>query len=110
KTRIIAHQQQMVRVDHETSKPVSTRIRNRLLREIEKRLDSVDGIIIGDYGKGVIAQELLDKVKSLSAARDLWLSLDPKPTNSLNLQGLSLITPNRKEAFELAGISDDNRH
>ena len=39
----------------------------------------------------------------------VWLSLDPKPVHHLNLNGLSLITPNRKEAFELEGVSDGRR-
>ena len=41
--------------------------------------------------------------------RGVWLSMDPKPVHHLNLAALSLITPNRKEAFELAGISDGMR-
>jgi D-beta-D-heptose 7-phosphate kinase/D-beta-D-heptose 1-phosphate adenosyltransferase len=43
-------------------------------------------------------------------AHGVWLSLDPKPVHHLDLRGLSLITPNRKEAFELADIEDETRH
>src|SRR5438874_984745 len=66
----------------------------------------IDAVIVGDYGKGVVTQALLDELKKLCRARGIWLSLDPKPVHQLNLTGLSLITPNRKEAFELAGESD----
>ena len=63
-------------------------------------------IVIGDYGKGVVTQDYLDELKVLGKRHGVWLSLDPKPVHSLDLRGLSLITPNRKEAFELAGIGD----
>jgi len=49
---------------------------------------------------------LLDQIKRLSRARGIWVSLDPKPVHRLDLSNLSLITPNRKEAFELAGVND----
>jgi D-beta-D-heptose 7-phosphate kinase/D-beta-D-heptose 1-phosphate adenosyltransferase len=52
---------------------------------------------------------LLDEIKAECRARGVWLSLDPKPVHHLNLSGLSLITPNRKEAFELAGVQDGSR-
>jgi D-beta-D-heptose 7-phosphate kinase/D-beta-D-heptose 1-phosphate adenosyltransferase len=56
-----------------------------------------------------VTQELLDEVKGLCRTRGIWLSLDPKPVHHLYLAGLSLITPNRNEAFELAGIADGTR-
>jgi rfaE bifunctional protein kinase chain/domain len=52
---------------------------------------------------------LLDEIKALCHARGIWLSVDPKPVHRLNLNGLSLITPNRKEAFELAGLPEGPR-
>lgn len=110
KTRIIAHQQQVVRVDRETRGDLHPRQTTRLLNLIRKHLDTADAVIVGDYGKGVVTQSLLDQLRNLCRERALWLSLDPKPIHSLNLQGLSLITPNRREAFELAGLSDETRH
>jgi D-beta-D-heptose 7-phosphate kinase/D-beta-D-heptose 1-phosphate adenosyltransferase len=109
KTRIIAHQQQLVRVDREDASPLDPRTARRLLTAIEPRLSECDAMIIGDYGKGVLSQGFLDELKSLCRLRGIWLSLDPKPVNKLNLTGLSLITPNRKEAFELAGVQDSLR-
>ncbi|MHB9009005.1 MAG: bifunctional heptose 7-phosphate kinase/heptose 1-phosphate adenyltransferase, partial [Limisphaerales bacterium] len=73
------------------------------------RLPGADAVIVGDYGKGVVSQELLDGLKQRCRARGVWLSVDPKPVHQLDLSGLSLITPNRKEAFELAGVDDGNR-
>ena len=109
KTRIVAHQQQVVRVDRETRSDLDNKTTRRLLQKIEAELAKTDAIIVGDYGKGVVTQALLDGLKELCRASGVWLSLDPKPTHRLDLKGLSLITPNRKEAFELAGISDNTR-
>ena len=110
KTRIVAHQQQVVRVDRETRGDISGPMLKRLLRQLEKTLDGADALILGDYAKGVITQPLLDAVSKLCRERGIWLSLDPKPLHSLDLSGVSLLTPNRKEAFELASITDDGRH
>ena len=109
KTRIVAHQQQVVRVDRETKKELSPDDARRLLRALEKAIPGADAVIVGDYGKGVVTQSLLEGVKTLCRERGVWLSLDPKPVHHLNLAALSLITPNRKEAFELAALKDDTR-
>jgi D-beta-D-heptose 7-phosphate kinase/D-beta-D-heptose 1-phosphate adenosyltransferase len=73
-------------------------------------IPSAAALIVGDYGKGVVTQPLLDEIKRMCRSHGVWLSLDPKPVHHLNLSGLSLITPNRKEAFELAGLTDEPRH
>ena len=109
KTRIIAHQQQVVRVDREATTDLEARSTRRLLDVIEQELPTCVAVIVGDYGKGVVTQPLLDRVKFLCRARGIWLSLDPKPVHHLDLAGLSLITPNRKEAFELAGLHDSGQ-
>lgn len=106
KTRIIAHQQQVVRVDREAHEDVGPDLTRKLLAPLESESQLYSAVILGDYGKGVITQMLLDEVKRCCRSRGIWLSLDPKPVHRLNLAGLSLITPNRKEAFELAGVSD----
>lgn len=109
KTRIVAHQQQLVRVDRECRTGLDPALERRLLAAIEERIDAAAAVIVGDYGKGVVTQGLLEGVKALCHSRGVWLSLDPKPVHQLNLAALSLITPNRKEAFELAAIEDGAR-
>ena len=110
KTRIVAHQQQVVRVDRESKTPLDNATTAQLLEAIEHRLKGADAVIVGDYGKGVVTQNLLDALKELCRKRGVWLSFDPKPVHHLNLPDLSLITPNRKEAFELSDLPDDTRH
>jgi D-beta-D-heptose 7-phosphate kinase/D-beta-D-heptose 1-phosphate adenosyltransferase len=110
KTRIVAHQQQVVRVDRETRGSLDARTTAALLARFRQKIGRANAVIVGDYGKGVVTQPLLDAIKSICRERGVWLSLDPKPVHHLNLHGLSLITPNRKEAFELANVADDTRH
>jgi D-beta-D-heptose 7-phosphate kinase/D-beta-D-heptose 1-phosphate adenosyltransferase len=109
KTRIVAHKQQLVRIDRETRDGLDAKATGRLLAQLKSKLPQADAIIVGDYGKGVVTQPLLNEIKSLCRARGVWLSLDPKPVHHLNLSGLSLITPNRKETFELANLPDETR-
>jgi D-beta-D-heptose 7-phosphate kinase/D-beta-D-heptose 1-phosphate adenosyltransferase len=109
KTRIVAGQQQVVRVDRETRGNLDTRSEQRLLASLIPRLSGAQAVIVGDYGKGVVTQSLLDELKRLCRQRGIWLSFDPKPIHHLDLSGLSLITPNRKEAFELSGLPDETR-
>lgn len=109
KTRIIAHQQQIVRVDRETRGPVEPAMTRRFLAAIDRGLARTDAVVVGDYAKGVVTQELLDGLKRRCRERGVWLSVDPKPSHRLDLTGCSLITPNRKEAFELAGMEDGTR-
>jgi rfaE bifunctional protein kinase chain/domain len=110
KTRIVAHQQQVVRIDRETRGALDSQTTTKLLAALKAGLTGADAVIVGDYGKGVVTQLLLNELKSLCRERGIWLSLDPKPVHHLNLNGISLITPNRKEAFELADLPDETKN
>jgi len=110
KTRIVAHKQQVVRIDRESRDGLDGALMKRLLRALTRRLTKADAVIVCDYGKGVVSQPLINEIHGLCHRRGVWLSLDPKPVHHLNLTGFSLITPNRKETFELANLSDETRH
>jgi D-glycero-beta-D-manno-heptose-7-phosphate kinase len=109
KTRIVAHKQQVVRIDRETRDGLDAKLAGQLLRALKARLKNAAAVIVGDYGKGVVTQPLLNEIKMLCRASGVWLSFDPKPVHHLNLSGLSLITPNRKETFELANLPDETK-
>jgi rfaE bifunctional protein kinase chain/domain len=110
KTRVVAHKQQIVRIDRETRDGLDGKLSAELLDAVKSNLKSADAVIVGDYGKGVVTQPLLNQIKSLCRERGVWLSFDPKPVHHLNLSNLSLITPNRKEAFELANLPDETKN
>jgi len=109
KTRIVAHRQQVVRVDKESRAELGSDVTRRLLSALEKCLKDADAVVIGDYAKGVVTQPLIEGTRQLCRARGIWLSVDPKPAHHLDLAGVSLLTPNRKEAFELAGMADGSQ-
>lgn len=109
KTRVVAHTQQVVRIDREKRDELSPATEQTLLHSILRELPGAGALIIGDYGKGVVTQSLLNSLREPCRRHGVWLSLDPKPVHQLNLEGFSLITPNRKEAFELAGMRDEFR-
>lgn len=109
KTRIVAQTQQVVRIDRESRHDLSEALTQRLITNLKKQIARADAIIVGDYGKGVVTQNLLNALKPLCRAHGLWLSLDPKPIHQLQLNDLSLLTPNRREAFELANLTDATR-
>lgn len=110
KTRIVAGHQQVTRLDRETRGSLRSGDVQRLLQKIDRHLPSADAVIVGDYGKGVVTQELLDGLRQRCHTLGKWISLDPKPVHHLDIHGLSLITPNRKEAFELAEHTDTTRN
>jgi len=110
KTRIVAQKQQVVRIDRESRDGLNHSLAGRLTLVVQGMIRQTAAVIVGDYGKGVVTQPLLEELKRICRARGVWLSVDPKPVHRLDLCGLSLITPNRKEAFELAGLNDETRH
>ena len=110
KTRVVAHQQQVVRIDRETKLIEDLRVTKRLLNAVEKDINGADAIIVADYNKGVVTRELIEGLHTLCRPRGIWLSLDPKPSHQIEVSGFSLITPNRSELFELAGLTDEGRH
>ena len=110
KSRVVAHKQQLLRIDRETCEPLEPELTTRLLSVIRRAPADTAAVIVGDYGKGVVTQELLDAIKTYCRGRGIWVSVDPKPVHHLNLQGLSMLTPNRKEAFELADIPDETKN
>lgn len=104
KTRILASNQQMLRIDRETRQPLSEEIAARLLAEILRRLPQVDVVFLSDYGKGVLTDSLLQAVIAAGRQRNIPVVVDPKGHDYRRYSGASLLTPNRSEASQAAGI------
>jgi D-glycero-beta-D-manno-heptose-7-phosphate kinase len=103
KTRVIAHQQQVVRVDKEKSDPLSTEVLDRLIRGIERNAAGLGGIIVSDYDKGVVSLRLMAALKKIAKQRGIPLAVDPKPQHLDWYRGVTLITPNHLEAEAAVG-------
>ena len=103
KTRIIARQQQVVRVDRERKlRPTQAQF-DRAVAAIEGMLPHLDAVIIEDYGKGLIQQSFADEISTRVRAAGKLLAIDPNPGNPLRWHGASVMKPNRSEAFAAAG-------
>ncbi len=111
KTRIIAaspRHQQIVRLDRESRQPASAATHKKLREFVSADLGRYDGIIISDYGKGVIHEELLDVVGERVAQSKIICVIDPKKENYRYYRFPTLITPNKSEASEAAMIPSDD--
>ena len=106
KTRIIARQQHVVRVDRETIEKLSAEELKEVCQKVDAMLPDLDGLIIEDYGKGFVTQAFVDQVLGLAKAAGKLVTVDPSPRNPLSWRGASLVKPNRLEAFAAAGIQD----
>jgi D-glycero-beta-D-manno-heptose-7-phosphate kinase len=107
KTRIIAQNQQIVRVDREHTEALSKAVVGTLLEKLREHVQSHDIIVVSDYGKGVVTRALMDALQTLtgqSGARPRIL-VDPKPCNYDLYTGVDILTPNAKEAAEGAGLT-----
>ena len=102
KTRIIAHQQQVVRVDHESDRPVGNETAARLAKIAKETIPGVDGVVLSDYGKGIVTEELIRTVV-MSSVGGQFVAVDPKVKHFSNYRGVSLVTPNLSEAGLAAG-------
>jgi rfaE bifunctional protein kinase chain/domain len=96
KTRIIAVSQQLLRIDREDRSKLSTEIEDKIINEIKNIKDKINVFIVSDYGKGVITQRIMDFIKSLNKP----IFVDPKPSNYQLYKHTTILTPNKKEAYE----------
>jgi D-beta-D-heptose 7-phosphate kinase/D-beta-D-heptose 1-phosphate adenosyltransferase len=103
KTRIIAHNQQIVRADREDRRDLDADIEEQVYRRILDVIDSAQALVISDYGKGVVTLPLLERVIALCLQKGVFVAVDPKETRFLHYKKVSVITPNHHEAGFAAG-------
>ena len=106
KMRIIAHNQQLLRVDYEDKEYINEDDEKLIIEYVEKMIDKIDVIVVSDYAKGLITKSLVEKL--VSVAKDKKIIVDPKPKHFEYYKGASLITPNHKEACEMLSLDVKN--
>jgi D-beta-D-heptose 7-phosphate kinase/D-beta-D-heptose 1-phosphate adenosyltransferase len=104
KTRIIARNQQIVRVDREDRSPLAPERENQALGFLENVIPEVDAVIVADYGKGFVTQHFADRISEISRRAGCMLAVDPHPYTSIRWRGVTAAKPNRLEAFLAAGL------
>ena len=105
KIRVIVGSQQITRIDKENAEEISSPVKKKLTDFLSRHIKNTDAVIISDYAKGIITKDLVQKIILYSKRYKKPLVCDPKPRNALFFKGVTLITPNQKEAFAIAGIN-----
>src|SRR5258708_17966936 len=108
KTRIIAHNQQLLRIDEEDTTPIDPELAEELLGRIEARLPAVTARILPDYAKGVLNAAFLSEISGPARGVGVPVLVDPKGSDFSRYNGASLLTPNRAEALLSAGFHTDH--
>lgn len=100
KTRVLAGHQQVVRFDRENRSPFSHGLVDKILASVRERLSGSKGVVLSDYGKGLVNARLLKSVLGWAHRQGKLVTVDPKIEHFLSYRGVDCITPNLKEATE----------
>jgi len=106
KVRIIGKSQQLLRVDYENKNHLHSDIEKSIINFVEEIVKEVDIIIISDYAKGVITEEIASLIKAIAKKENKPIIVDPKPEHKELYFGVTLVTPNNAEAGEMASVKD----
>lgn len=105
KTRVLAQGQQLIRLDREVIRPLSDKDARRVRSLIRRVLNEVDGVVISDYGKGLLSREILREIIDGCRRKKIKVTGDPKGTSFEKYRGITALTPNLKEAQTASGIA-----
>ena len=108
KIRVIGQHQQLLRIDYEKTDYIDNE-KNSILFKNLKNLKDISAIVISDYAKGTITQNLVEQIKQYAKQNNILLIIDPKPLHKPFYEGAFLITPNKKEAQKMSGIFIEKR-
>jgi rfaE bifunctional protein kinase chain/domain len=104
KTRIIANNQHVVRIDKESKSNISSKIEEKLIVQLANLMDSLDGIILQDYNKGVLTPSLINKIISIANNKNILVTVDPKFDNFFDYKNVTVFKPNKKETEAVLGM------
>ena len=99
KTRIVAHNQQVVRADWETTVALSAAETKRVVAEVQKRAAAVDAVVLSDYAKGLFSREVVEAALGAPA-----IVADPKPANIDIFAGVTCVAPNSSETAQITSM------
>jgi len=104
KTRVIANDQHVVRIDREDKNEISAQVQKKLTDALNNIIPVVDGIIIEDYNKGVLTKTIIKETIALGTAHKKIITVDPKFHNFFEYTGVTVMKPNRNEIEEVLGV------
>lgn len=104
KRRIVASNQQIVRIDYEKTVPLSSEIEDLCFNKISPHLEKIEIIAVSDYGKGFVTPLLFKKLQKLASERAIPLIVDPKGSDFSKYRKCTLLKPNQMEAYQAAHL------
>jgi rfaE bifunctional protein kinase chain/domain len=104
KTRIVAHNQQVVRADREVTDEIADELESALLAGLRERLPSCRAVIVSDYQKGVVTPRVVKQVVAAARRRRIPVLVDPKVRHFPRYRGATVVTPNQAEAEQATGL------
>lgn len=104
KTRVIANNQHVVRIDKESTNPIDSKIEKKIINILKKNIKNIDAIILEDYNKGVLTNKLIEEVITLANESKKIITVDPKFNNFFAYKNVTVFKPNRKETEDVLGI------
>lgn len=108
KTRVIAHNQQIVRFDVERQSEIKGPIQRRIIRYVESRMREISCLVVSDYAKGVVTASLMAELVRLATLRRIPVIVDPKVEHFGYYKGVTVVTPNHLEAAQAAGVTGED--
>jgi D-beta-D-heptose 7-phosphate kinase/D-beta-D-heptose 1-phosphate adenosyltransferase len=106
KTRVIAHSQQVVRVDQEHADGISIETENAIVEKLKAEIGHADAIAVSDYAKGMLTNRVLTELFKIAGESGKPVLVDPKGKDYSKYKGAALLTPNRREAAEACNFED----
>lgn len=106
KTRIIAHSQQVVRIDQESKLSFTSFEEDEIWEKIKYLIEQIDLIVVSDYNKGFLTENLLKRLITTAREYDKFILVDPKGKNFSKYRGATILTPNLKEVAEACGMDE----
>lgn len=108
KTRIIAHSQQVARIDQESNLNITAEEENKVWLKIKSLISKTDIVIVSDYAKGFLSAKLLSRLITTARSEDKLVLVDPKGKSFSKYTNADIITPNQREVAEACGMEKDD--
>lgn len=105
KTRVVAHTQQVVRIDREIRMPVDTDVEDKMIAYIKSTLPEVESVLISDYTKGTVTPRVVKQLVGLAKKAGKPVVADTKSSHIEDFQDITVLTPNVKEVEKLTGLT-----
>ena len=109
KTRVVAHNQHVVRIDKEKIEELDASGEKKIWSQIKKVIKNVSAIVVSDYGKGVLTENLLMRLITTAGELKKPILIDPKGKNYKKYSGATILTPNRREALTACGLEENGQ-